>query len=875
MNESDTPSHHRLLKAARRTTRAEVTLVTIVTIITLWSFYALYKLSIGGSDSILGSSGSLKSRTPTIGPQEQLSADVESNDSSQASSQNGLTSKYASALIGAREDLKNRRNSKFQQEVESKFREQLIRDILTKQRELYGNPRSQSDSYGRMMWPNELDLRRPLPPMWLNNRRNSTNYSDPVNRSIVTMREFVNHAPFISYGPQVREKKNEARKIVGRNPLHHIPSRNFNNMATRNIDRDVGESISVDRTAMTTQEPPLEADSLANDNRSEDSYEDEGNGTRNKPVESSSEEESDGQQKGETEASDQKDSDDNENESNSGSSEDSSDNEMPDRSNEDQKSEPIDEASLDRAKKASTSIDEEVDRMTQPSSDNAFRQPANDSVLDRRSIQAILKGAVQFDDTLGGSIIDHEHQKLPKPIEPGGLIAHFVAPSPKEPLKKSAKGTIRKGGTQKADQKKLASKQDSRDLLIDHNQPAKITSEFADESDDSNSSGTKQKVGDFELYRKENKSDEPLANTRVTKKYTLKQRLRRSIDHYGPGKELKYSNSTEGAANREIRKSPRNKSVKRSEFNEFDEYSDGEDDEYDEKQTRPKSSKAHAGTLMDAPKPEVDAIYENYTLPSASDISIQDLLAHKRLLDELDKSRLPAPRYWAPLEYVHLPLTNQTGSNNHVASASVPVDTSKPAKDSSYDSIHSTHTETETEDSTRKSMLKKGSKKADSNAKSKLAESLNKGGSKSKKHNLEEKKYLKEKKFRGAKSGKKSAKGKGGKGGKKGTKYYKDKGFKKKGFKNIYVKNEFGQKKSYFDEFRDKDFKKKWKNFDDKYNYAQMKKWQTKDVKGAKKMKDQGEKSRDYDKSKWKKKYHAKQSSEASKKKKKYDEFRR
>lgn len=140
--------------------------------------------------------------------------------------------------------------------------------------------------------------------------------------------------------------------------------------------------------------------------------------------------------------------------------------------------------------------------------------------------------------------------------------------------------------------------------------------------------------------------------------------------------------------------------------------------------------------------------------------------------------------------------------------------------------------------------------------KKKMMIGYKKGGHKNKKHKKEEKKYLKEKKFKGAKKGKKIKKGKGGQGGKKGKKKFKDKGYKKKGFKNVYHKEEFGQKKSYFDEFRDKDFKKKWKKYDDNYKYAQMKKWQAKDVKGAKKMKDHGEKYKKYDKSRWKKKFH-------------------
>lgn len=244
-----------------------------------------------------------------------------------------------------------------------------------------------------------------------------------------------------------------------------------------------------------------------------------------------------------------------------------------------------------------------------------------------------------------------------------------------------------------------------------------------------------------------------------------------------------------------------------------------------------------------------------YQYLKSNDTGLQDLLKNKNFIDVLKQSKLPAP-------YDSGGKPNKTSSNDHSTADSVfTVDHGLLLYPSS-DEEHSHH-EKSMSDKKKKHESKKGKKKS--------AISIKKGGSKKKKHKKEEKKYHKEKKFKGAKKGKKMSKGKGGQGGKKGKKHYKDKGFKKKGFKNVYHKEEFGQKKSYFDEYRDKDFKKKWKKYDDKYNYAQMKKWQAKDIKKAKKMKDHGMKYKKYDKSRYKKKHqsHEKKHSQSSSKKKK------
>lgn len=243
----------------------------------------------------------------------------------------------------------------------------------------------------------------------------------------------------------------------------------------------------------------------------------------------------------------------------------------------------------------------------------------------------------------------------------------------------------------------------------------------------------------------------------------------------------------------------------------------------------------------------------------SNDTGLQELLKKRELLDVLKQSKLPAPS-----EPGGRP--NRSLSNDHSTADSLFTVDHGLLLYPSPDEEHAHH---------EKSSSKKKKKHESKKAKKKSMIAIKKGGHKKKKHKKEEKKFHKEKKFKGAKKGKKVSKGKGGQGGKKGKKHYKDKGFKKKGFKNVYHKEEFGQKKSYFDEYRDKDFKKKWKKYDDKYNYAQMKKWQAKDVKKAKKMKDHGMKYKKYDKSRYKKKHqsHEKKHSHSSSKKKKSKGF--
>lgn len=867
MNESDTPSQYRLLKAARRTTRAEVTLVTIVTIITLWSFYALYKLSIGGSDSILGSNVLSRPRGSIIGNQEQPPANIEVNEAPNYSSQNRASFKFGVSPTPYQEGSNDREDRKFQQEVENRFREQLIRDIFNKQRELYGD-RLGSATLSKILWPTEMDLRRPLPPMWLSTK-NKTHTSSPINKSLVMMRQIVDHD--LAHKQSAGQVEGDNHLPAGRN-TYGLPVRVDRITAVKNVDRDVGESISIDRTAVATPLPSADNESLIDhdtDSRPEESSDNDNVGDKDDPPGNQSDEDKDSEntsQRERPDTGDQRDSGESINEANKENSNDDAGEDSPEKVSDDLKSDPIDDVSLDRAKKASSSIDEEVDRMTQPSSGTILQH--NDTNLDKQSLRALLEGAVQFDDSLGGSIVDPGHKKLPKPTEPGGLIAQFAAPGDDKPrmkkdVKQSNRGTKSPVATRK---QRPGEREDPADLQIDHDHSTNIMSSASPGK--TNQAHEAKRSNRLDYVDPRSKLNDSGHNTADIKRQGSKKRERRSLDRQHVFKEQSSQAAKLGIAVTRPRRPKRLHNLRRrTDVNDFDK--DDDDDEQDEGDKKRNSfdkkeeSENKSKVIL---KPEIDSIYENYTIPAASDISIQDLLAHKRLLDELDKSRLPPPHYW----------TGMQNNSDKIVSASVQPTASKPTLkggDSSYDAIHSSQVESEVEDQTSKSGTKKGSKTSDSKAKSKSAESLKKGGAKSKKHNKEEQKYLKEKKFKGAKSGKKTAKGRGGKGGKKGTKYYKDKGFKKKGFKNIYVKNEFGQKKSYFDEFRDKDFKKKWKNFDDKYNYAQMKKWQSKDVKGAKKLKDEGEKSKDYDKSRYKKKYQSKQSSEASKKKKNYDEF--
>ena len=496
--------------------------------------------------------------------------------------------------------------------------------------------------------------------------------------------------------------------------------------------------------------------------------------------------------------------------------------EASDQSSGSEDSEKTDEETVQRAKNTAHAIDEEVDRMTQPTS----------GVVSQRDQPIDLTNTVEFDDSpSGGSSLG---------LAP---VQSKEATGGNRPMLIKMLEKLHKGNVKGTDSKQV--NVDPSDLQADHNHI------FV--ANKPNGANEVKK----ELRTASNSSNGfTVANrTQATSKSEHKMRdrflirVRRSPDD--PLTALIGSNQAQNGE-RKLR-------IKQS--NRRESYDDDDDDEEEinaddyRQQEGDLPSISHLGQQLDSAK-----------LPS-KESSLEELLAHKQLLDLLQQSRLPAPVPNPPFE-------NWTRHNSSAIANSTKQSNDHQPADSLYSIDHGLLLyPSADEEHEHKSKHKKGSKSSKKKAKKKETVAMKKGGHKKKKHKMEEKKYHKEKKFKGAKKGKKMSKGKGGKGGKKGKKHFKDKGYKKKGFKNIYVKNEFGQKKSYFDEFRDKDFKKKWKNFDDKYNYAQMKKWQAKDVKGAKKVKDHGEKFKKYDKGKWKKKIHKNEESKSMKKKKKADEF--
>lgn len=615
--------------------------------------------------------------------------------------------------------------------------------------------------------------------------------------------------------------------------------------------------------------------------------------------------------------------------SSSDSSSDNNDEQQSDEPNNADEKEvsPADEES---AKATGISIDEEVDRMTQPSLGSVSQQdrPFNYD-----------KNTVQFDDSPMSSSMSAEAggaKKRARPlVETGTLVAQFA-----DPDAASASGKRFKKSRSKA--KKRRDEEPAADLQVDHDivrigtaeskrksKPSydlvemikrkrqsrrrseqdtdKTTKEPPRVSLQSKEPNQKKKVlvrrrrqlarnvirapyeidgflNELDIDQYIERSLEPARTRRKSRILLDDDNKRRAIDT------IKREVALEAASSETIakrvgsrsawnngKKNKNSGSMRRSDEEDDDdsdeggENENGEGDEQDENGTDDSSpARSHRSTL--------DPRYHYIT---SNDTSLQDLLTRQHLLDALRNSQLPAPTLGGSNQMQHqsnqtVTSTNTTNSPQQIAVPAQKAADHQQAAGSLYSVDHGLLLyPASNDDYESKSMSKKKKKHEKKKEKEKMTVAVKKGGHKKKKHKKEEKKFIKEKKFKGAKKGKKVSKGKGGQGGKKGKKLYKDKGFKKKGFKNVYHKEEFGQKKSYFDEFRDKDFKKKWKKFDDKYNYAQMKKWQAKDVKGAKKMKDHGEKFKKYDKGKWKKKYHkqSKEHSASSKKQKKSDGF--
>lgn len=845
---------NRLFKAAKRTVRAEVNLIIVIIIITSWSIYALYKLTIGSSDSILGFN--VSKTNP-----DQATLTTNSQIPIKNLSSNNLIHQNGPFLVGNQPFEANQHqqvdympSQKTATEQLALYKNQILKELLQRQRELYDDLTKTKQApfviSDRQQEPIENKLNFDEPKPWRggfkllspigNSGENKKNLKPPQQKrpsildkiNPIPSQRHGGHLRLLTNAPSLMQLKSAANDRAREN---HSPESSLK----KNFELDAN-IVETDRepeeSAVSTRdyENFNNSHSDSTTDHEQESKESDSTTTEAPAVETTTTtpttEELSEQQNDDAENKDDAQTD-STNESNN------SDDGVNDQSApENGESDRIDDESMQRVKNAVHSIDEEVDKMTQPSSGMTSRQ---DKPFD-------YKNTVQFDDTLGSHSSASQPAKH-KAIHP---VGHETA--------------IAKIVESKKEKTRTKNDLSGSDLLVDHNQHS-ISSDFIQEKINSKPAANLGSIGIQEVsdHIRNNKkaTSSALSDPKISKIEfgspieisSRNKRNKRSMhDDIKPG----VLATDEGQQQGEF---------KRLETNRREDEDDNDDDDNDNSvQTQPKRSRSRGRREFARSQTRpMSPTSDNYHYITSDDPTLQELLAHKELLDALQQSRLPPPIVSSSIQ-PNISLASPPAKTNPAHQSTdhhYSVDEGLllyPTSDDEYD---------------HKKMSKKHSKSSNKKSKNKMTVAMKKGGHKKKKHKKEEKKYHKEKKFKGAKKGKKVKKGKGGKGGKKGSKFYKDKGFKKKGFKNIYVKNEFGQKKSYFDEFRDKDFKKKWKNFDDKYNYAQMKKWQAKESKGAKKMKDHGEKFKKYDKSKWKKKYLAEKKSESSKKKKKMDEF--
>lgn len=793
---------NRLVIAARRTLRAEIILLLIIAVITTWSIYALYKLVSGDTGSVLGINFSKASlaQNPDSRNQQNLSATRGMILDSMASMPiNNLIASYLSKnppelKMSAGEQIANYKN-------------QIVKELLARQRQIYNDlneinraplvavskdhhqPVQKLNLEELKRWPGGFRLPSSLDNLFFT----KPNTQDRKINSSLEPRNFrrgaqdnlkpIRGAPSLKLtikSDDPTEKSNQ--DMEDNNYLEGDKEAEDSNLSSSDQEYSTGQ---VETTTRSSEESGETSDTTT---------EATPNGTETTTEEPASSEGS--QTRADNDIGEENKTDSNEVDTPGDTNQDKS------AANEEE-SDQIDDEYLQRVKKTVHSIDEEVDKMTQPSS----------GAVSQRDHPFDYKSVVQFDDNLGGITSSSTRHKLVEPTNGSSLIAQYSNSS----LKSSIDRDHRLDGVD--------------DLQVDHNKPL-VSSDLEKYArtthvaplSTSNQTFTRGPPSLDRARKKQNKTGR------------FMQRMQRSIRSTGTETELAFfrpSINDLGTGKRQAIQERRNGDTVGD-----DGRNDGAVDEQD---------------------PVFKIQRRHYSNGQSSDYitsngpSLHDLLAHKQLLDALQQSKLPPALVDVNSTQVSRSITKP--DQQSATDSTYSIDHGlllHPASDEEYS--HGKHS-------------KQGSKAMKKKNKKKMTAAIKKGGHKKKKHKKEEKNYHKEKKFKGAKKGKKMKKGKGGKGGKKGSKLFKDKGFKKKGFKNIYVKNEFGQKKSYFDEFRDKDFKKKWKNFDDKYNYAQMKKWQAKDMKGAKKKKDHSEQYKKYDKSKWKKKYMSDQKSEMKKKK--------
>lgn len=744
---------NRVFKAAKRTLRAEVNLIIVIIIITSWSVYALYKLALSTPDSSsffgfsLGTKSTNQDATTNINSsQHQI---INSQDQQQQ--------------LAPQQQL-------------TLYKSQILKELLDRQRELLESqpslnrpiepepPNHQVDSGGGLnfdqlkQWQGGFKLPTSLDSLLIKQGRLRSSQDNQAHLTSADSNEFPrSNLKVLRNAPSLMQLKTP-KTINQRSRLNIVdydrePEESSLDSRDYESPKEEAGDFANDDSQITTEAPPLESTTSIPSPSTTTST----TTTEEPPLS----EQITNSQEATTVAP------------NEPTQEEPTENEQ---NNNEEDQEPDDE-SMRRVKKTLNNIDEEVDRMTQPSSGMISQHRGAD--YHRPKAKISYKDTVKFDDSPG-------NLSVPKPA------IHL-----EDRMDKSAR------------RKQPTEANPSDDLVTDHNRLEK-----------------KVRVADRTTTTARNDVLPALNNLILNGR--ARRNKRSVVDGSRPRLPVRRRQDNDG---------------------------EGEDEEDEQEGENQRKGALREATHRMIPK----------------DPSLQELLAHKQLLDALQQSRIPSPLQ-APAANINGTVAKPQGSLLPARSTVQPEHQSTDTHWNVDQGLLLYPSEDEAHDYKKSS--KKSMKSSKKNEKKKEHVAMKKGGHKKKKHKKEEKKYHKEKKFKGAKKGKKMKKGKGGKGGKKGSKFYKDKGFKKKGFKNIYVKNEFGQKKSYFDEFRDKDFKKKWKNFDDKYNYAQMKKWQAKEMKGAKKVKDHGEQMKKYDKSKWKKKYLALKKSHEAKKKKKMDEFR-
>lgn len=788
-----------------------MTLILVIVLIASWSIYALYKFSVGGSDSILGFTFNKANPSPI---QAVKNGDYMASSSTQRTGRPGEQADY-------------RRN--------------MIEDFLAGQRELHDyfeGPQVKRDEQDRSGITNSVkSIQRKTAPIT----------GEPNQDHLEELRT-IHRVPLQTFSNLAKVKSSSSI---------NEPDEDFNEIAEKDSQLDQSETSDVDQNMADRQ--PAESSNEASESIAESPDEAE----TSTPSSVANEQVGDDQEGVEdTEESGQEEPDQKQN-------------------TEESPNEGIDDDQVEAARDKGKAIDQEVDRMTEPSLGVVSRHTGKGSTQTDYN-----KNVVQFDDTLS-TIPASSTSKKDAPTRhanPSGQVARFADPvaNKSEPKPKKLLGL---------------------DLQVDqNNQPVSLSDaqHLPDSNTTSRSRGHRKGIDELTAMKRHKRTvDAPSANRIESQKDldnyfdtldldNLIENTNYDLQATATHDDINLVNATRTTTEKErfpkradstldgarsINPSqPVNSTLRRSDTEDY-EGGDGEEGEEDGQDVSRATIDDLHSELNRLNKQQPDGGPSKYHYISTNDTSLKELLNHQRLLDDLRHSQLPRP--YTPgteLNQSHInphiaPSTNsvpdQSDADHQTAGSLYTVDHGLLLYPSADEEHHHKHKSS--------SMSKKKKKHEKMKAKKKSTVAMKKGGHKKKKHKKEEKKYLKEKKFKGAKKGKKVAKGKGGQGGKKGKKLYKDKGFKKKGFKNVYHKEEFGQKKSYFDEFRDKDFKKKWKKYDDKYNYAQMKKWQAKDVKGAKKMKDSGERFKKYDKSKWKKKYekHSKEHKLSSKKKKK------